>query len=42
MVCLAVATTQTAEKLRDADLVVGRLTDLADDAFERLLTLSTD
>jgi hypothetical protein len=27
--------------LRDADLVVERLTDLADDAFERLLTLST-
>jgi beta-phosphoglucomutase len=41
MVCLAVATTQPAEKLRDADLVVERLTDLADDAFERLLTLST-
>lgn len=37
MVCLAVATTQPAEKLRDADLVVERLTDLADDAFERLL-----
>jgi beta-phosphoglucomutase family hydrolase len=41
MVCLAVATTQPAEKLRDADLVVERLTDLAGDAFERLLTLST-
>ena len=37
MVCLAVATTQPAERLRDADLVVERLTDLADDAFERLL-----
>ena len=41
LVCLAVATTQPAEKLRDADLVVERLTDLADGAFERLLTLST-
>jgi beta-phosphoglucomutase len=41
MVCLAVATTQPVEKLRDADLVVERLTDLADDAFERLLTLPT-
>lgn len=37
MVCLAVATTQPAEKLGDADLVVKRLTDLSDDAFERLL-----
>jgi len=41
MVCLAVATTQPAEKLRGADLVVERLTDLADGAFERLLNLST-
>lgn len=39
MVCLAVATTQPAERLSDADLVVKRLTELADDAFERLLTL---
>lgn len=38
MACLAVATTQPAEKLSDADLVVERLTDLADDAFERLLS----
>lgn len=37
MVCLAVATTQPAGNLRDADLVVERLTDLADEAFERLL-----
>lgn len=39
MICLAVATTQPAERLSDADLVVKRLTELADDAFERLLTL---
>ena len=39
MVCLAVATTQPAEKLRGANLVVKRLTNLADDAFEQLLTL---
>jgi len=39
MVCLAVATTQPAERLSNADLVVKRLTELADDAFERLLTL---
>jgi beta-phosphoglucomutase len=38
MICLAVATTQPAERLSDADLVVKRLTELADDAFERLLT----
>jgi len=38
MACLAVTTTQPAEKLSDADLVVERLTDLADDAFERLLS----
>ena len=39
MVCLAVATTQPAERLSNADLVVTRLTELADDAFERLLNL---
>jgi beta-phosphoglucomutase len=39
MVCLAVTTTQPAERLSDADLVVKRLTELADDAFERLLAL---
>jgi beta-phosphoglucomutase family hydrolase len=39
MVCLAVATTQPAEKLSGANLVVKRLTDLADDAFEQLMTL---
>lgn len=39
MACLAVATTQPVEKLSDANLVVERLTDLADDAFARLLAL---
>jgi beta-phosphoglucomutase len=39
MACLAVATTQPAEQLSDADLVVERLTDLADDAFEKLVAL---
>jgi beta-phosphoglucomutase len=39
MVCLAVATTQPVERLRDADLVVKRLTELAGDAFEWLLAL---
>lgn len=37
MVCLAVATTEPAERLSDADLVVECLTELAEDAFERLL-----
>lgn len=39
MACLAVATTQPAERLSNANLVVKRLTELADDAFERLLNL---
>lgn len=42
MVCVAVTTTQMAERLSNADLVVKRLTELADDAFERLLTPGPD
>ncbi|MDH4135349.1 MAG: HAD family phosphatase [Anaerolineae bacterium] len=39
MVCLAVTTTQPEERLSGANLVVKSLTELTDDAFERLLTL---
>lgn len=42
MVCVAVTTTQPTERLSDADLVVKHLTELADDAFERLLSPGPD